>query len=48
MQLSTKLKTFCKYFVTFLEFALNFEHFQKKYEPHCLSFSKIIDSERRG
>ena len=26
MQLSTKLKTFCQYFVAFLESTLNFEH----------------------
>ena len=26
---------------------LNFEHFQKKIEPHSLSISEIFDSERR-
>ena len=39
-----------KYFAAmqFLESKLNFEHFEKKNEPHSLSISSIIDSEKRG
>ena len=29
MQLLEKLKTFSEFFITFLEFTLNFEHFEK-------------------
>ena len=35
-------------FIAFLEFTLNFEHFEKKNEPHSLSLSEVIDSERRA
>ena len=31
MQLSKKPKTFCCIFIAFLESALNFEHFEKKF-----------------
>ena len=48
MQLSKKLKNFTGTFISFLEFTLNFKHFDKKNEPHSLSISKIIDPERRG
>ena len=46
MQLSKKLKVAGCFFIAFLESTLNFEHFEKK-EPHSLSISEIIDSERR-
>ena len=46
--LSKKSKTFCCCFIAFLEPTLNFKHFEKKFEPHGLSISEIIDSERRG
>ena len=47
MQLSQKPNTFCCFFIAFLESKLNFEHFEEKNEPHSLSISEIIDSERR-
>ena len=31
-----------------LESTLNFEHFENKNEPHSLSISEVIDSERRA
>ena len=33
-QLSQKQKAFSQFFIAFLKCALNFEHFQKKYDPH--------------
>ena len=45
--LSQKKKIFSEFISPFLEFALNFEHFQKKYSPHSLCISEIIDHERR-
>ena len=48
MQLSKKSKTFCFNFIAFLESTLNLEHFYKRHEPHHLSISEIIDSEKRG
>ena len=47
MQLSKKPNTFCCFFVAFLESTCNFEHFEKN-EPHSLSISETINSERRG
>ena len=46
--LSQKQKTFSGFFIAFLKFAWNWEHFQKKDEYPSLIFSKIIDAERRG
>ena len=34
MQLSRKQKTFSEFFSAFLKSSLNFEHFQKKDDPH--------------
>ena len=48
MQLSEKLETFSPFFIAFLESALNFEHFEKKNEPHSSSISEVIDSQRRA
>ena len=48
MQLSNKPKTFLCLFIALLRSALNFEILKKKIEPHSLSFSEIINSERRG
>ena len=31
-----------------LEYALNFEYFEIKHEPHNFSISEIIDSQRCG
>ena len=46
--LSLKQKTFSGYFIAFLKFTLNGEHFQKKGECSSLSISEIIDSKRGG
>ena len=46
--LSHKQKTFSGFLITFLKFALNLEHFQKKDEYRSLIISEIIDAERRG
>ena len=49
IQLSEKPKRFCCFFIGFLEFKLNLQHFQKKKNKlHSLSIPEIIDSERRG
>ena len=34
MQLPGKLKTFSEFFIAFFESTLNFEHFEKKHQPH--------------
>ena len=44
--LSQKQKTFSKLFSAFLKFTLNFEHFQKKDDPHSQSISQITLSEK--
>ena len=44
MQLSGKQKTFSRFFSSFLKFSLNFEHFQKKDDPHCWCISEITES----
>ena len=46
--LSQKQKTFFRFFIAFLKYALNLEHFQKKDEYPSLIISEIIDAERRG
>ena len=46
--LSQKLKTFSQFFIAFLKYAWNLEHFQKKDEYPSLIISEIIDAERRG
>ena len=48
MQLSQKQKSFSRRFFAFSESAFNFEHFQKKYDPHSCCISDIRDSEKRG
>ena len=44
MELYEKPKTFCRFYVAFLESTLNFEHFElkKKKEPHSLSISCLL------
>ena len=32
----------------FLKSIFNFEHYEKRYEPHSLCFSEIIDRANRG
>ena len=46
--LSQKQKTFSGFFIAFLKYAWNIEHFQKKYEYPSLITSEIIDAEIRG
>ena len=46
--LSLKQKTFSGFFIAFLKFTWNGEHFQKKGESSSLSISEIIDSKRGG
>ena len=46
LNLSQKPKIFSKNFSVFFESALNFEHFQKKDDPHSLCISEITDHER--
>ena len=44
--LSRKRKTFSHFFSAFSKCALNFEHFQKKDDPHSRCSSKITVSEK--
>ena len=44
MQLSQKQKTFSEFFAEFLKFRLNFEHFDRKDDPHSFAISEITDS----
>ena len=46
MHLSQKQNIFSAFFAAFFESALNFEHFQKKDDPHSLCISEITDHER--
>ena len=46
--LSNKQKTFSGFFIAFLKYALNLEHFEKKDEYPSLVISKVNDSERGG
>ena len=46
--LSQQQKTFSGWFLAFLKFALNLEHFAKKDEYSSLVISKVIYSERGG
>ena len=44
--LSWKQKTFSGFLSPFLNCALNFEYFQKKYDPHSRCISEITVSEK--
>ena len=46
--LSRKQNTFSGFFIAFLKYALNLEHFEKKDEYPGSVISKAIDSERGG
>ena len=46
--LSQKQETFSGFFIAFLKYALNLEHFEKKNEYAILVISRIIISERGG
>ena len=43
-----KIKTFCGFFIAFLKYACNLEHFEKKDEYPSLIISEIMDCERGG
>ena len=45
---SQKQKIFSGFFIEFLKYAWNLEHFQKKDEYPSVIISEIIDAERRG
>ena len=45
---SQKQKIFSGFFIAFLKFVLNLEHFEKKGEYPSRVISKIIESERGG
>ena len=47
-QLSQKGKAFSEFFIAFSKCALNFEHFQKKDDPHTWFISEITHSGKRG
>ena len=46
--LSQKQKTFSGFFIAFLKYALNLEHFENQDEYPSLVICKVIDSERGG
>ena len=48
MQLSVKLKIFCQFLSAFSTSRLNFEHFEKKHDPHSLFISEDAACEKRG
>ena len=47
MQLSKKRKVLSQVFLIFSKFRFNFEHFQKKDDPHSWYIFKLTDLERR-
>ena len=48
IQLSEKQKTFPRFFSAFSTSTLNFEHFQKKDDPHSLFICEATACEKRG
>ena len=48
MELSEKLKTFSEFFGPFSKSGLNFEHFEKKDDPHRLFIFEATACENRG
>ena len=47
-ELSQKQKAFSQFFLAFSKSTLNFEHFQKKDDPHSRFISEITHSGKRG
>ena len=45
MQLNQKQKTFSEFFPPLLKFILQFEHFEKKDDPHKFCLFEVTDSE---
>ena len=43
-----KNKTFCQFYIAFLKFVCNIEHFEKKDEYPSLIISESMDCERGG
>ena len=48
IQLSEKQKSFSRFFIPFIESPSNFEHFQKKENPHSECISEFNDRVRLG
>ena len=48
MRLSQKLKFFSEFFSACSKYKVNFEHFQKKDDPHSLFISEATACEKRG
>ena len=48
IQLSQKLKTFSPFFSAFSKSTVNFEHFQKKDDPHSLFICGATACEKHG
>ena len=46
--LSQKQKTFCQFFLAFLKYAWNLEHYEKKDEYPSLIISEMMDCEGGG
>ena len=44
IELSQKQITLCEFFAVFLKFRLNYEYFEKKYDPHRFCVSEITES----
>ena len=47
-ELSQKLKSFSQFFRAFSKSGLNFEHFEKKDDPHSLFISEATTCKNRG
>ena len=47
-ELSQKLKSFSQFFRAFSKSGLNFEHFEKKDDPHSLFISEPTTCKNRG
>ena len=45
MQISTKPKTFSRFFIASMKSMLNSEYFEKKDQSHSVSITEIIDCE---
>ena len=48
MELSKKQKNFPEFVASVLTYTANFEHFEKKDDPHSLCISEITDCKRFG
>ena len=48
MQLSRKQKNFSEFFSSFSKPRFNFDHFQKKDDPHSRCIFELTDTKKRG